>query len=416
MNVLLISTNTERGSLRTLPVGLGSVAASARRAGHRVALLDLMGRSNPRAAIEEAIRADRPDVIGISVRNIDDQCMEQPRFLLEEVRGVVAACRAFSPAPVVLGGAGYSIFPGPALSYLEADLGIRGEGEVAFPALLSCLDRGGDPADLPGVYRRGGSAPRPQTFVSDLDALPFPDADCWSLADPADPEVEVPVQSRRGCGLGCSYCSTAGIDGRTLRARSPRRVAAELSRLARVGFRRVYIVDSTFNRPLPYALELCRRVTEERLEIAWRCILHPHEVPEELVLAMRRAGCVEVALGFESGSERILRAMNKRFLPDEVRQISDRLARHGIRRMGCLLLGGPGETQASLDESFAFAESLRLDGLWITAGIRIYPGTPLARTAVEEGLLSLEDDLLFPRFYMAPGLKLPAAATLRSAS
>jgi radical SAM superfamily enzyme YgiQ (UPF0313 family) len=120
---------------------------------------------------------------------------------------------------------------------------------------------------------------------------------------------------------------------------------------------------------------------------------------------MAEADCVEVSLGFESGSERILREMNKRFTPDDVRAASGILAAHGIRRMGFLLLGGPGETRETVEESLGFAESLHLDSLRITVGIRLYPGTPLARRAVEEGTVSAEDDLLHPRFYLAPGLE-----------
>jgi radical SAM superfamily enzyme YgiQ (UPF0313 family) len=410
MTVLLISANTERINLTTLPYGLALVAAAVRAAGHEVVMLDLLREEHPRVAIARTVRALQPNVIGISVRNIDDQCMERPRFLLEQVTGVVAACRAYSQAPLVLGGAGYSIFPTAALGYLGADFGVCGEGEVVFPALLSRLKRGDDPADLPGVYSSAGGGMVRRTFAPNLDTLPSPTEDQWPMADPVDPDVWIPVQSRRGCPLECSYCSTASIQGRTIRARAPMLVAAEIARLARAGFRRFYFVDNTFNRPPAYALALCRWLASRRLDIAWRCILYPHDVSEELVRAMAEAGCVEVGLGFESGSAAILRALQKRFLPGEVREISDRLAAHGIRRMGFLLLGGPGETQGSVEESLTFADSLHLDQLKITVGIRIYPETPLAQTAIQEGVLAPEDDLLFPRFYLTPGLKFPAPA------
>jgi radical SAM superfamily enzyme YgiQ (UPF0313 family) len=410
LNVLLVSANTERINLPTLPLGLGLVAASVRAAGHTVGVLDLATAGDPRSAIEGAIRAHRPGVIGISVRNIDDQCMENPRFLLAQVTEVVAGCRACSRAPLVLGGAGYSIFPGAVLTYLGADMGVCGEGEVVLPALLSRLERGEDPSDLPGVYTAGRSG-KARVFARNLDVLPFPDEELWSLADPAESDLWVPVQSRRGCPLDCSYCSTGSIEGRTIRARSPWLVAAEIARIARAGFRRFYFVDNTFNLPPSYALELCRWIAVQRLGIVWRCILYPHDVPEALVRAMAEAGCVEVALGFESGSPRILQAMNKRFLPEEVRRISDRLAAHGIRRMGFLLLGGPGETQASVEESLAFADSLHLDGLKVSVGVRIYPDTPLAKTALQEGVILPEDDLLLPRFYLTPHLEIPRRPT-----
>jgi len=407
MRVLLISANTERINIPTLPVGLALVATAVREAGHEAVLLDLMTAPDPGAALGRAIQEHSPDVIGISVRNVDDQCMESPRFLLPQVSGVVAACRACSAAPLVLGGAGYSIFPAAALSYLGADLGVAGEGEVVFPQLLSLLERREDPGDLPGVYVRGRRASGKRTFAPNLDILPYPAEDLWASANPRDPDLWVPLQSRRGCPLDCSYCSTAGIEGRTIRARLPSLVAADVARIAQAGFQRVYFVDNTFNLPPSYALELCRQIAAQRLEIAWRCILYPHDVSVGLVRAMAEAGCAEASLGFESGSKRILRAMNKRFLPDEVRRISDLLAAHGIRRMGFLLLGGPGETQASVDESLAFADSLHLDGLKVTVGIRIYPDTALAETALREGLIAPDDDLLFPRFYLTPGLEIP---------
>ncbi len=408
MNVLLISANTERINLPTLPYGLALVAGAVRSAGHEVAMLDLLREANPRAAIARTIERLRPTVIGISVRNIDDQCMERPRFLLEQVTSVLAACRACSTAPLVLGGAGYSIFPVAALGYLGADFGVCGEGEVVFPALLARLERGEDPSALPGVYTAGRGGMVPRAFTRILDAVPLPAEDLWPTANPAEPDVWIPVQSRRGCPLGCAYCSTASIQGRTIRARAPELVVAEMVRIAHAGFRRFYFVDNTFNRPVAYALDLCRAITAQRLAMAWRCILYPHDVPDELVRAMAAAGCVEVGLGFESGSPQILRAMNKRFRPAEVRDVSDRLADHGIRRMGFLLLGGPGETQETVEESLAFAASLHLDQLKITVGIRIYPDTPLAHTAIREGVLAPEDDLLVPRFYLTPGLKIPA--------
>ena len=115
-------------------------------------------------------------------------------------------------------------------------------------------------------------------------------------------------------------------------------------------FDRFFFVDNTFNLPLSYAKEFCDQLVKAKLNISWRCILYPWRVDEELVEKMSEAGCKEVSLGFESGSKDVLRAMNKRFDPDEVRRISSVLAKHGIRRMGFLLLGGPGETRKTDEE------------------------------------------------------------------
>src|SRR5512139_2117835 len=171
MRVLLIASNTERINMVTLPLGAGLVAAATRRAGHDVTFLDLLNEKDPDAAVRRTIEAARPEVVGISVRNIDDQSRDNPRFLLEQVKPVVETCRACTRAPIVLGGAGYSIFPGAALAYLGADLGVSGDGEAAFPALLERLQAGGDPSDIPGVLVRGRPARAQPLFPGDLDSF-----------------------------------------------------------------------------------------------------------------------------------------------------------------------------------------------------------------------------------------------------
>jgi radical SAM superfamily enzyme YgiQ (UPF0313 family) len=251
-----------------------------------------------------------------------------------------------------------------------------------------------------------GEAECPGAAINEaLDGGLLPVEELWSSADPDQADLWVPVQGRRGCANDCSYCSTARIQGRSIRSQSPRTVVQGLKRLERAGFRQFYIVDNSFNIPEAYGLELCQQMLLASLQIRWRCIIYPHRLSPRLVQAMAVAGCVEVALGFESGSEQILRRMNKRFTPDDVRRAADLLAEHGIRRVGFLLLGGPGETRQTVEQSLAFAESLQLEALRTTVGIRIYPGTPLAKTALREGLIDPDDDLLRPRFYLAPGLE-----------
>jgi len=134
MRVLLISANTEKINILPAPLGLNYVAAAAQESDHDVRLLDLMSHADILAPVRQAVESFRPEIIGISVRNIDDQVMQAARFLLDDVRGIVRECRNLSGAPIVLGGAGYSIFPQAVLDYLEADMGIQGEGEAAFPS------------------------------------------------------------------------------------------------------------------------------------------------------------------------------------------------------------------------------------------------------------------------------------------
>ena len=102
MRVLLISANTEKINMPTLPLGLACVAAATQQAGHEVAMVDLMAEKDVQSVLKEAIEGFRPNLIGISVRNIDDQNMENPRFLLDPIKEIVAACRGLSEAPIVL--------------------------------------------------------------------------------------------------------------------------------------------------------------------------------------------------------------------------------------------------------------------------------------------------------------------------
>jgi radical SAM superfamily enzyme YgiQ (UPF0313 family) len=404
MRVLLISANTERLSMVTIPLGLGLVAAALRRAGYDVEFLDLLAAPDPDAAVRAAVASFGPEAIGVSVRNIDDQNEREPRFLLEKAKDVVAACRACTSAPVVLGGAGYSIFPREALAYLGADYGVRGDGEEAFPALLERLQRGESVQGIPGVYAAKETTDEGLAVAWGLDDLPLWDEALDACADPSDPDFWVPVQSRRGCPNDCSYCSTWMVQGRPIRCRSPRRVAEEVARLAGRGFKRFYFVDNAFNMPEEQGVELCRHLTDLGAGVTWRCILYPHHVSEALARAMAEAGCADVALGFESGSSRMLAQFNKHFTPEDVRRVSGLVASHGIRRFGFLLLGGPGETRETVEESIAFMRTLGLDEVQVTVGIRIYPGTPLARRALREGVIRSEEALLAPRFYLSPGL------------
>jgi radical SAM superfamily enzyme YgiQ (UPF0313 family) len=406
MRVLLISGNQETSGGKTpLPLGLACVAAATTKAGFEVRFLDLLSTPKWKSATRNAIAALHPDVIGVSVRNIDDQTMSNPRFLLDPLKEVVDLCRELSRALIVLGGAGFSIVPEATLEYLGADIGVQGEGEAAFPALLSWLEKGRHGPAPAGVYlAEQPLAHLPMAITTDLDSLPLPAPAAW-LNSGISPEWRIPVQTRRGCSHDCAYCSTSIVEGRQLRWRSVESVVNWLSIYRDHGFREFYFVDNTFNVPLVYAKELCRKIIDARLDIDWWGQIYPKLADTELADLMAQAGCTQVNLGFESGSEPVLRLLNKHFKPAEVAETSAIFAAAGVKRNGFLMLGAPGETRKTVEESLTFAESLHLDALKVTVGIRIYPHTALATRAVAEGIIDSNDDLLFPRFYLAPALR-----------
>jgi radical SAM superfamily enzyme YgiQ (UPF0313 family) len=404
MKVLFISAVTEEIALPTPPLGLAWVAAATREAGHTVEMLDLKAVKDPHVALEKIVREFDPDIIGVSVRNIDDQSMDNKKFLLGPIKEVISHCRRLSDAKIVLGGAGYSIYPEGTLAYLGADMGIQGEGEEAFPALLGRLQMGGSLSGFPCLYLPDQGLQGSRQFRKELGRLPFPDIEVLTAHLPKNQEVWLPIQTRRGCPLDCSYCSTATIEGRRIRKRPPEKVVQEIRSYNDAGFNQFFFVDNTFNLPPSYARALCAKIAAADLGITWQCILYPLEIDKALSTEMARSGCTEACVGFESGSETVLQRMNKRFKLDDVRITCERLKESGIRRAGFLLLGGPGETKETVEESLAFADSLSLDALKVSIGIRIYPNTALAKTAVDEGVISSDDDLLLPKFYLAEGL------------
>ena len=407
MKVLLISANTEQINTPVLPLGLAYVAAAADSQGHTVKMLNLMMQTDTQQALNGAIVGFNPEIIGISVRNIDDQNMENPRFLLEAVKDVVVNCRRFSNSTIVLGGAGYSIFPQATLDFLKADIGVQGEGENSFLTLLEKLGDKKDLSEIPGLYLPGQTSRSESGYIKNLTdiTLPLPDVHLSTPSTLKDQEIWIPFQSRRGCSLDCSYCSTATIEGRIIRKHDPKKVVEAISRYVEVELDHFFFVDNTFNLPNSYTNTLCEQLILSKLKITWRCILYPWKADDELVEKMAKAGCKEVSLGFESGCEKILAKMNKKYSPADVRQISERLKNFGIGRMGFLLLGGPGETKETANESLVFADSLDLEAMKITIGIRIYPHTALAQNAIKEGLIKADDNLLIPKFYVAKGLQ-----------
>jgi len=403
LKVLLISANRTEINMRTMPLGLAFIAEALTARRHSVKMIDCVGVKNIPLYLQERVADFRPDIIGISLRNIDDQTMRNTQFLYKYDREIIALARKLSDRPIILGGAGYSMFPDAILADSDADMGIEGEGEAAICTVLENLEKG-DPLDgIPGLHIKGRSGAGKRESIRDTRNSPLPDPD-YIVPSPVTADTWVPVQTRRGCAMKCSYCSTASIEGRILRKRPVEAVVEWLTRLVKTGANQLYFVDNTFNLPRSYALSLCRAITGAGLGITWRCIVYPWRVDEELVSAMAQAGCFEISLGSESADDEVLRLMNKRFRREDVAQASALFRKYNMRQMGFIMLGAPGETRQSVEDTLAFAESLDYDMLKVTVGIRIYPHTTLAEEALKQGIVKPGDTLLEPRFYITPGL------------
>jgi radical SAM superfamily enzyme YgiQ (UPF0313 family) len=417
MRVLMVSANTEQLNMPVLPLGMACVSAAIQSAGHDVRVVNLMESQHVTRLLVPAIEEFEPDVIGVSVRNIDDQSSKAPVFLLPRAKSVIDECKSRSKAPIIVGGPGYSIFPGSALKYLGADFGIQGEGEQAMIDFLARIEKNAPLDGLNGLWTPDKGLMAPALHSQSLDDYPMPKPGVHLSAPLVEnrQEIMVPFQTRRGCAMNCSYCSTPAIEGRLPRSRSPEKAVENLKLFVQQGFKNFFFVDNTFNLPRAYAQALCERIAEADLEISWQAIIYPAGANGDLIEKMALAGCRSVSLGFESADESVLSAMNKKYGKKEIRRISELLFQNNIARMGFLLLGGPGETRQSVNDSIEFAKSLELETVKLTAGIRIYPSTPLADIARQKGFIAQDASLLEPAFYLEPGLEGWLQDTVREA-
>jgi radical SAM superfamily enzyme YgiQ (UPF0313 family) len=409
MRVLLISENRCRDNLVPWPIGAACVATAARAAGHQVAGLDLMFSADAAADVESAIREFAPDCVGLSVRNIDNQEMKDNRFFMPAVREIVGVVRSSTAAPLVLGGAGFTIFPLECLRYTGAGMGIVGEGEDSFTLLLGRLATGAGIDDVPGLALAAGgretlNPPPPHVDFRETGA---PDRSVFDVS-PYDwvpghgPPFLANIQARRGCHMRCIYCTNPLIEGREVRCRDAADVAAELESLQKDrGIRTVLFTDSNFLHPPDYARELCARIVERGLTIKWLATINPMVYQPDLFGLMKEAGCITVSLGNESGSDRMLEALKKDFTASDVRKNAAAAREQGLTVNCFLMLGGPGETRRSVEESVALMDELRPDAVWVTVGVRIFPGCELEQIAVADGFISRGQDLLRPAFYLA---------------
>ena len=407
MRVLLVYSNQARDLLPAPPIGLSYVAGATRRAGHDVRVLDLLKSRRPLDDLRDGVRAFAPEVVGFSVRNIDNVVSQRPVWHLGELAPMLAVVRRESRAPIVLGGPAVSILGAAALTHLDADFAVVGEGEETFPRLLAAIGGAARYEDIAGLCCRVGGTVRctPPVLLERFGASGMQAWIDWPAYERAGGTWT--VQTKRGCPLTCTYCAYPAIEGRVCRRRSAGEVVDEIERvMARVGPRTFEIVDSTFNVPAEHAEGICREIIRRGLRINLTAMgVNPLGVSETLFALMRRAGFNSMMITPEAASDVMLRRLRKGFTVEHVHETA-RLAREsGIASAWFFMLGGPGETRETVEETVAFVErhlnARDCVSIFMT-GIRVLPGTDLARQAVGEGRLPKDSDLAEPAFYFSP--------------
>lgn len=410
--VLLVSTNRERQPYPVVPNGLACVASALDEAGHEVSFLDLCFARNPVAAARDAARKFAPSIIGVSIRNIDNSDAIALRHYTPEARTVLAALRAAAPkATVIAGGAAFGVAPEALFRDFGVDYAVAGDGERASVSLVNAIAEGREIGPVAGVVRSMGDRVHftPPGEEADLDSLPSPSLHRWiDLKRYERNGATIPIQTKRGCVFKCVYCTYRNVEGWGYRTRSAKLVADEIEELRRkAGVTNFDFVDSTFNSPPGHALEVCEEISRRNLGVHLDTTnFTPAAASTDLLAAMRRAGFRTLGITAESASDPVLERLEKGFTAAKVHEVAERVEKAGIRALWIFLVGGPGETRKSLEETLRFARWRldRGDSVYLTVGLRIYPGTTLHRIAISEGRVAADDSLLDPSFYFSEGL------------
>jgi radical SAM superfamily enzyme YgiQ (UPF0313 family) len=411
MKVLIISTNRNRLPAPVLPVGACIVAEAADRAGHDVSLLDLMFEREPLRSVEQAIGKTRPDIIGLSIRNIDNNDMQTPAFYIDDLLPVVNTIRKKTEAMLVLGGAAVCVMPEELMHFTKINCAVTGDGENVFPELLGRISRGESTTGQPGTswIQDGTAIHNPVLNNSQSCPSISPDFRRWiNAGEYLSCLATVPVQTKLGCHFKCIYCTYRKIEGSTYRFFDQDSVIESIRNLASSGLRDIEFTDNVFNYPYDHAFRICERLASADMSLRLQSLeLNPLFVDDQLMDIMERSGFRGIGITVESASDEVLATLRKGYTASDVYLASDIVRKHRIPCLWIFMLGGPGESRKTVTETLRFAER-RIrpsDTAFFNIGVRIYPGTELESIARADGLLHLSpEEMLRPVFYISPEL------------
>ena len=373
--------------VRAMPMGLYAIGAALKDAGHEVALLNGYGLQGQTDRIRALITQFRPDVLGCSILNAN-------RWGGIEIARLAKAIDA--AIITVFGGVGASFLWAHLLDHFpEIDFAIIGEGEQSILELLACLRTN----DQDGLQRIRGLARRVDGRPTATPCAP-PVADLDRLADPSRYFSYPHVALTRGCPAACRFCGSPAIWGRKVRFHSASGFVDRLSRLASKGQRFFYFSDDTFTLRKGRVIDVCRQILERQLNINWVAISRVDTVDAEVLAWMRRAGCIQISYGIESGNPDIRAQLNKRLATADIANAMAMTTRYGILPRAYFIYGCPGETDATIQETLDLIETIKpLDAIFYI--LTIFPGTALyqdylARTGQRDDIWCRRiEDLLY---------------------
>ncbi|MBK8179990.1 MAG: B12-binding domain-containing radical SAM protein [Planctomycetes bacterium] len=364
---------------RSPSLGLLHLASVARERGWTPVIVESDAESLDAQAVIERVVASRPDVVGITLFTVGVWSAAQV------ARGIR---RALPEVPILVGGPHISSMGRETLErFPDFDLAVVGEGEWALEELLDYYERGGDLARIAGLLWRdaqGVRANAPQPIRKELDELPMP---AWDLL-PGFPAAYPPaifdyprgpvatLAASRGCPFHCRFCDTSTFGAR-VRAYTPAAVVRMIEHLhTNWGVRHVLFVDDLFLASRTRVTEFCERLLETKLGITWTCTARVDTVKPQVLALMKRAGCWEISFGLETGSDELLRKMDKDARVAESEQAVAWTHAAGIRTKGLFMLGYPGETAETIRMTRDFVRRIPMDIMNLTK-FTPYPGSPI---------------------------------------
>ena len=403
--VLLINSNRFKHPWPIIPFGLCYIATALETDGNNVCFLDLCFSTDCEHDIQKAVRNFIPEVIGISIRNIDDTGVYNIHFLLEDVKNdVIDYCKKEFKGPIVIGGPSVGISGREMLDYFDLEYAIRGDGEAVMPEFVKRIENQQPLEGLKGlIIRRENTIIQDNDpfRVQDLDSLPFPKPvrylDLQQYRRFGSP---VHIQTKRGCAFRCSYCTYNKIEGKKYRLRNPLLIADEIENLVKeTGINHIEFTDSIFNMPLPHAKEVLRELIRKKLDLRLHTMgLSPAAIDEELLDLMKSAGFNEVDIGAESASDDVLKSLAKDFNREDVIKAANFLKSKKIPVTWFIMLGAIAETRETVFETLNTIGEIasKWDLVFVATGVRVYNGAPIADALMEYNKHCTSDNFLHP--------------------
>jgi len=353
----------------------------------------------------ELLQQNEFDYIGISLRNCDDVNFYAKNSFVDHYVTICTISRQKSKAKLIVGGPCVSIFPEEIIEFLNVDYAIVGEGEKSLTELINKLECGENEQLIEGlVYKKGEQIMinARNSFIAESNVR-FDE----KLAQYYFNEGGMlNIQTKRGCPYQCIYCSYPVIDGKQIRTLDTPSVVENIKELyfgQKIDY--LFFTDSVFNICEEYNIELAHRIMESNVKINWGAYFSPNNFKKENMELYKRAGLTHIEFGTDSLSDIQLVNYKKHFTFNDIKNASDICYDLGIFYAHFLILGGIGETEQTLNETFENSKKIRHTVFFPFIGMRIYPKTELYNIALAEGLITKES-ILKPTYYISQNCQL----------